>query len=103
MPHGFKAGGRIKGTPNKRTQNLAELIAKHHTNFDPILELINIYKDNKTPIDLKVNILKDIMPYVYPKRKSIEADITAIADIHNTYDLTLPIDELILELQRNKK
>jgi hypothetical protein len=102
MPHGFKAGGRRKGTPNKKTQNLMELISEHHKNFDPVLELIDIFKNEKTPVDLKVNILKDITQYIYPKRKSIEADIKADTDIHSEYNINMPIDELISKLHRNK-
>ena len=72
MTKGQKTGGRQKGTPNKRTQNLVELIEASHGDFDPVLELINIYKDTKTPLELKTSILKDLMPYIYPKRKAIE-------------------------------
>ncbi len=81
MPNGFKAGGRKKGTPNKKTQNLAELIEENYAGFDPILELIKLSKSDKAPIDLKVSILKDVTQYIYPRRKSIEADITAEANI----------------------
>jgi len=98
MPQGFKAGGRKKGTPNKKTQNLMELIEEKHKGFDPVLEMINIYMDNATPTDLKVNILKDITPYIYPKRKSIEADINTDANL--SYN-GKTFDELILELSNN--
>lgn len=67
-----KTGGRQAGTPNKRTQNLIELIDKYHKGFNPVLELIEICKAEDTPIDLKVNILKEVAPYLYPKRKAIE-------------------------------
>lgn len=82
MPNGFKAGGRKKGTPNKKTKNLAELIEENYAGFDPIIELIKLSKSDKASIDLKVSILKDVTQYIYPRRKSIEADITAEANVN---------------------
>lgn len=74
MAHGFKSGGRRKGTPNKRTAELATKIKSKHKDFDPILELIDIYNNPETTLDVKTDILKNIAPYMYPKRKSISSD-----------------------------
>lgn len=67
-----KNSGRKKGTPNKRTQNLIELIEKKFPNFDPIISLIEISQDNETPLELKVNCLKEIAKYIHPQRKAVE-------------------------------
>lgn len=99
MPNGFKAGGRTKGTPNKKTQNLKELIEENYSGFDPIIELIAISKRGNVPIDLKVSILKDVAQYVYPRRKAIEADITAETAITNPLKT---IDEIINEFTLKK-
>ena len=77
MAKDMKTGGRKAGTPNKKSTALKELIEENYEGFDPILELIAISKKDKTPTDLKISILKDVAQYIYPRRKAIEADITA--------------------------
>ena len=72
---GQKTGGREKNTPNKRTQNLLELIEVNHKGFNPVLELIEISKSANIDVDLRVSILKDLTPYLYPKRKAIELEL----------------------------
>ena len=71
---GQKTGGRKKGTANIKTQKLLELIEKNHKGFNPVLELIEISKKENTSLDLRVNILKELIPYLYPKRKAIEQE-----------------------------
>jgi len=64
-----KTGGRKKGTPNKKTIDLLERMG----NFDPIENLIEIVKNKCTPLDLRVKINLDLLPYIYPKRKPLES------------------------------
>ena len=73
--NGVKTGGRKAGTPNKRTETLKELIEAEFKGFNPIVELIKMYKKESLEDNLKVAILKDIANYIYPKRKAIEDDI----------------------------
>ena len=47
MSQGFKAGVDKKAHLNKKTKNILELIEQHHSCYDPVLELINIYKNKK--------------------------------------------------------
>ena len=98
---GKKTGGRVKGVRNKKTQALVELIAEHYEGFDPVLEMIDIFKNEKTPVDLKVSILKDITPYIYPRRKSIEADVYTNVQ-GSGIDLSLSIEDLIEKANRQK-
>lgn len=69
-----KTGGRKKGTQNKVSQEklstIQELCVQY--NCDPFESLLKIASDPMTVIDLKVNILKELCQYIYPKRKSIE-------------------------------
>ena len=92
MPRGCKFAGRTKGTLNKRTVALKELIEENFEGFDPIIELIEISKKEKLPTDLRVSILKNLAEYLYPKRKALEAEITA--------DIARPqtIEEVIQEI-----
>src|SRR5574344_2280428 len=68
MAKGAKTGGRKAGTPNKRTTDLLEVIG----NYTPLEALINIAGDKNTPLDAKIKINLDLLPYIYPKRKAIE-------------------------------
>lgn len=77
---GERRGGREKGTPNKRTQELIDLINAKYPNFDPILSLIDISLDNNTPLDIKVNCLKEVAKYIHPQRKAVEVSASNQAD-----------------------
>ncbi len=66
---GNKTGGRQKGTPNKKTKELLELMG----DFSPLESLLSIVKSDRTPIDLKSKICLDLLGYIYPKRKSVES------------------------------
>ena len=66
---GNKTGGRKKGTPNKKTKELAELLG----DYNPAVSLLEILKSDRVPIDLKIKINLDLMSYIYPKRKSVES------------------------------
>ena len=65
---GTKTGGRKKGTPNKRTLNFVDNL----NNYDPLKSLLKIVKDENTPLDTRIKINLDLLPYIYPKRKSID-------------------------------
>ena len=70
-----KTGGRKKGTPNKRTVELLSLVATTFGDFDPIIELIKISQDEKTPLDIKASVLKDLGGYFYPKLKAVDVSV----------------------------
>lgn len=79
-------GGRKKGTPNRRTQELMVILEKH--NFDPGEELIYCYKEFRkifeyrkrkgnlagalTALEDAADTANDIAQFVYPKKKAIE-------------------------------
>jgi hypothetical protein len=62
-----KTGGRKKGTPNKATRALIEELAE--IGCDPLRELARIAQNEKTPLEFRVRIYSDLLPYLYPKRK----------------------------------
>ena len=80
MATGIKTGGRQKGTPNKRTEQFTECLG----DYNPLEALLRLVNDAKTPIDTKVKINLDLLPYMYPKRKQV--DIQASVD-----EIALPI------------
>ena len=66
---GNKTGGRQKGTPNRKTKELIELLG----DYNPAESLLEILNSERIPVDLRVKIHMDLMSYIYPKRKSIES------------------------------
>lgn len=62
-----KKGGRAKGTPNKKTKELMEVLGA----FNPAEKLMEIYNSTQD-VELKASICKDLMKYVYPQRKAVE-------------------------------
>ena len=75
--NGTKTGGRKKGTPNKKTTELMELLG----DYNPIQRLIEIAKDENTSLDMQVKINLDLLPYIYPKRKSIDMNSNEIPEV----------------------
>ena len=71
---GERRGGREKGTPNKRTKELAEILGA----FNPAEKLMEIYNSTEDE-QLKASICKDLLKYVYPQRKAVE--MTADVDM----------------------
>ncbi|MBO9665929.1 MAG: hypothetical protein J7501_03880 [Bdellovibrio sp.] len=87
-----KTGGRVAGTPNKRTLVLADLLEEH--GHDPALELVKVSQECDiryqeavaqaeeggklvSPgvgfwLELKADVNRDLMQYLFPKRKAVE-------------------------------
>ncbi len=64
-----KTGGRIKGTPNKRSLDFIEILNRHNINLvEEILnELPQLAKRER------INIYLQLLPFLYPKRKALDA------------------------------
>ena len=56
--NGIKTGGRKKGTPNKKTTELMELLS----DYNPIQRLIEMAKDKNISLDMQVKINLDLLP-----------------------------------------
>ena len=75
--NGIKTGGRKKGSLNKKTTELMELLG----DYNPIVRLIEIAKDENTSLDMQVKINLDLLPYIYPKRKSIDMNSNEMPEV----------------------
>ena len=62
-----KTGGRQKGTPNKKTKELIEILGA----FNPVEKLKDIFANTKDDC-LKAKICLDLLKYIYPQRKAID-------------------------------
>lgn len=71
-----KTGGRKVGTPNKanilKQEHLELLLTKH--DFDPMEALFKIAIDESNPLEVRVGVLKEIVGYLYSKKKAIELE-----------------------------
>ncbi len=64
-----KTGGRIKGTPNRSTFHLIEMLEE--LQFDPVRELVQLIPN--LPPERRAGILLELMSFIYPKRKPSES------------------------------
>lgn len=63
-----KTGGRTKGTQNKKTQHLFEVLDT--LKFDAPERLVELLP--KLSLEKQADILLNLMSYLYPKRKAFE-------------------------------
>ena len=70
MARGFKSGGRTKGTPNKKTQEVVERLEA--LGCDPIEGMARIAMNEANPLELRGRMFAELAGYVAPKRKAIE-------------------------------
>jgi len=67
---GMKTGGRQKGTPNRRTQQLIERLEE--LDVDPVEGLAQILKEPTVTADTRRAIYLELLQYLFPKRKAVE-------------------------------
>lgn len=78
MANGFKTGGRKAGTPNKRTEDLSAHLEK--LGCDPVEGLARIASDESASLELRARCFSDLLPYIYPKRKALEATVQGVGE-----------------------
>ena len=70
--------GRKKGTANKPTQALVELLKAN--DFSPVDELLKIIRADNLRSQLspkeKADVILKLMEYIYPKRTSVAVDLS---------------------------
>ena len=66
---GERRGGRCKGTPNKRTLAVAEVLGE--LGLDPIKQMGQIAMDERIEVSIRVQVLKELCQYIAPKRKAV--------------------------------
>jgi len=70
MALGRKTGGRVAGTPNKRTQDVIERLES--LGCDPIEGMAKIAMNEANPPELRGRMYAELAGYVAPKRKAVE-------------------------------
>lgn len=79
MAKGFKTGGRVAGTPNKRTVDVIEKLEA--LDCDPISAMARIAMDATNPPELRGRLLAELAQYVAPKRRSLDMSAQSAAPI----------------------
>lgn len=89
MAHGFKSGGRKAGSKNKRTVELeqatqdvaakvSEILGLSAFEGDAHAFLMLVYKNEKVPIDIRLDAAKAAAPYEKPRLSNIESKSESI-------------------------
>lgn len=70
---GERRGGRARGTRNKKTAEQVEAIAA--SGLTPLEFLLSVMRDDKAPIERRLDAAGKAAPFVHAKLSSIEAKI----------------------------
>ena len=65
-----EGSGRKKGVPNKRTAEIAELLAS--LKCDPISGMARIALNKKNPVEIRARMFAELAQYRFPKRRAID-------------------------------
>lgn len=92
---GVKTGGRHKGTPNKLTQTVREILAELNCNSIEGMALLAMDKNN-TP-ELRGRMYAELAQYEYSKRRAVELSGIdgAPVEVNVTNDLISQVRSLI--------
>jgi len=70
MAAGRKTGGRVKGTPNKATKEIAELLAA--LDCEPVAGMVAIAMDEGNSVELRGRMFAELANYVHAKKRATE-------------------------------
>lgn len=70
MTRGYKTGGRVAGTPNKRTKDVIDRLAA--LGCDPIEGMARIAMDVSNPVEIRGRMYAELAAYLFPKRRAVE-------------------------------
>lgn len=101
MALGRKTGGRKAGTPNRRSQELKELLEARFPGWDPVLQLAGVAQDPEVDLSLRVQCAKEVAPYLYARRKSTE--LSAASGDRITFNMDMTPQALPPPLKRGGK
>ena len=82
-----KTGGRQKGTPNKRTADIIERLKDE----DIVGSLLDIAKTTDKE-ETKVTVYKELMKYVYPQRKALDATLSGEGFVVNVNNEAIEVE-----------
>ena len=92
MANGKKTGGRIRGTPNRRSLDIQAMLDALGCN--PIEGMARLAMDEATPIDIRARMYAELAQYVAPKRRASEVQQTTSKQV--VFNIGLPRSPLPL-------
>lgn len=85
-PEGMKkTGGRKAGTPNKRTIELIERLES--SGMDVPARICFLISSGELSSKEQMESLLELLQYIYPKRKALEANIGPIEEVRQKFTL----------------
>lgn len=78
------SAGRKKGTRNKVLSEVAEMLHKEFPDYDPIMAMAKIARDETIDLQLRITCHKEVAQYIRPKLRS-----TIIEGTIGVVDLTV--------------
>ncbi len=97
MTTGLKTGGRVAGTPNKRTQDLQDRLEA--LGVDPVNGLAAIATDESAPLELRARVQMELMAYLYPKRKALDVSSSEQQSISISIGIPQPVKPVLQALE----
>jgi hypothetical protein len=68
-----KIGGRVKGTPNKRTRDFHAAVSE--AGLTPLAYMLSVLRDESVEPERRDEMAKAAAPYIHPRLANIEAKI----------------------------
>ena len=81
--------GRPKGSRNKRTVELVELLAERFPGYDPVAAMAEMANDTSLDDSLRLSASKEVAKYCRPQLKAIEHSTTG-GGIELTWNTGVP-------------
>ncbi len=85
MSHGGKriGAGRKKGSVNKKSQALSELLEEAYPDYDPVLQLAGIAQDEGVEMSLRIQAAKEVAKYTHPQLRAVDvnASVQGVVEI----------------------
>ncbi len=91
MAHGFKSGGRKRGTPNRATAALAAAVAA--SGETPLAYLLSVMRDPQVAPELRLEAAKAAAPFVHPRLSAVSVQ-TQIDDRRDAETRRVLIDQI---------
>ena len=67
-----KTGGRVKGTPNKRSLTLRAALEAHGCHLEE--QIAHLLRDPAVEAPLKAEVVAKLLPYIYPQLRPVDPD-----------------------------
>jgi len=64
--------GRERGSKNKASAAMRDLMDERYPEWNPVLAMAEIAQDDEFDLSVRVQCMKEVAGYMYPKQKAVE-------------------------------